>query len=147
MRLICKSMFREQCDETHDGTVRFLYRYLNTLSVILVARIWTLISSNSSILFNSQSAARQNFIKAPLKRHHGRQKCCMSGLSNHLWWIPAVPAVAVQSWQSVHVWLAECEVKNPGVVLYSVRIWRLGQHRDALLHRPAQKDLEGNKKN
>lgn len=49
-------------------------------------------------------------------------KCGAFDLSNHLGGIPAVPVVAVQSRQFLHVGIADGEVKNPSVASYSVWI-------------------------
>lgn len=73
-------------------------------------------------------------------------KCGASDPSHHLCWIPAVPVVAVQSRQFLHVRIADGEVENHGVQPDSVWIRRLGEHGDALLHGPAQQHLTGRKR-
>lgn len=64
-----------------------------------------------------------------------------AGVSGDPWRIPAVLLSTVQSWQSVHVCVAQCKVKKSGVLLYSVCVWWLWEHSDTLLHRPPQQHL------
>ena len=83
-------------------------------------------------------------LQSELKNSKMKEALWICGLSNHFWWIPAIFVFTVQSWKSVHVCVTQCEVKKPGIVLYSVWIWGLWQHWDTLLHSPAQQDLQGN---
>lgn len=62
-------------------------------------------------------------------------------VSSHLWWVPAVPEATIQSWQFVHVCITEWKVKQLRVPLYPVTVGWFGEHRDTLLHSPAQQYL------
>lgn len=62
-------------------------------------------------------------------------------VSSHLWWVPAVPEATIQSWQFVHVCITEWKVKQLRVPLNPVGVGWFGEHRDTLLHSPAQQYL------